>query len=127
MTIEMIKIKTNVAALLQSQTYPRRFYYSHRIAQLFCEYFSLSYCKILLLDEPQPETVYGEYSNKTIKIYNLTTKRKQPIKTSSLLDTLIHELMHHYDQFTYGNEAQHGNGFYKRVKEFKELVLKEND
>ena len=70
--------------------------------------------------------IFGTYrpSNDQIKIYKYTAAKKQVRATKSVLDTLLHELVHYidYNYFKLG-ASPHTFGFHKRVNDLKEILL----
>lgn len=102
--------------------------FAEEFARLFCKWKGLARASVKVLNEPRPKVgeasyLYGEYKAKTVYIYNLTPKRKRPVKLGVFMDTLIHELLHHYDQAIYGIDAMHDNNFYQRVDKIKKWLL----
>lgn len=60
-----------------------------------------------------------------IRIYEYTAVRKQPVSSKTNLDTLLHELMHHFDcRVLRLQESIHSAGFYKRIGNLKTELLK---
>lgn len=49
-----------------------------------------------------------------LEIYTRTAARAQPIALKTLLDTLLHEWVHHYD-YSLFDESVHCGGFYERL------------
>ena len=113
-----------------SYSYDTRVEYVNTMASMFCAHCGICKCKITLRNEPRPyvdntkKTLYGEYRGKHIVLYNLTPKTKKPVKLEVLFDTLLHELLHHTDQFEYGLYAAHDNKFYKRLEQLKNAVMR---
>jgi hypothetical protein len=61
----------------------------------------------------------------SIRIFELTAARKQKIAPKTAFDTLLHELMHHFDLKVLGLQSTiHSAGFYKRIGSLKAELLK---
>lgn len=114
---------------MEKKSYEVRSFYSEEIAKAFCNSLELCKCRVKIINSPRPNVsgtnqyLFGEYRNKTVVIYNLTPKKQKPITTSVFIDTLLHELLHHFDQFEFGLYAEHDNKFYKRLNQIKDFVL----
>jgi len=67
---------------------------------------------------------YGYYKPETKYIYinNRTAVRGQILASKTLLDTMLHEWVHHYDHCKLGLNSIHTAGFYARLKDLKEKV-----
>jgi hypothetical protein len=69
---------------------------------------------------------YGFYvTNGTISIFNLTAKKEKVVAIKTFFDTLLHEFVHHYDLKVLDIPSIHSAGFYKRITDLKEKLLKE--
>lgn len=116
-----------IEKISKGSTFDRQIY-ADKFTRLFCQLHRLAYAKTVVYAQPRPpadsegDYLYGEYKCKTVYIYNLTPKRKQPTTFDVFLDTLIHELTHHRDQAVYGITAEHDNKFYTRVDGLKAWV-----
>jgi len=63
-------------------------------------------------------------SRSCIYLYKYTAKRNKLRATKSLLDTLLHEFVHHFDYTVLGLEKSlHTSGFYKRIGWLKNSLL----
>jgi len=75
-------------------------------------------------------TTHGSYtrniSKKTfyITLYGITPKTKKIVAIKTLIKTLIHEIMHHYD-FEKLNliSSNHTTGFYKRISVLEKMIF----
>ncbi len=69
----------------------------------------------------------GTYQTGTaiIKIAQFTAVKRKEIAPKTAFDTLLHELMHHFDFKILGlTNSIHSSGFYKRIGALKETLLK---
>ena len=68
----------------------------------------------------------GTYSGRTrtIRVHNLTARRAQVVASRTFLETLLHELMHHWDaELLRLTRSLHTSGFYHRLGNLKRLLL----
>lgn len=82
--------------------------------------------RVLLRDRPRPHKrrggrvvyeVFGQCEpDGLLEVYTRTAVRAQPVALLSMLDTLVHEWVHHYD-FSRFEESVHCDGFYDRVRQ----------
>ncbi|MBI4329145.1 MAG: SprT-like domain-containing protein [Chloroflexi bacterium] len=91
--------------------------------------------RLLVLDRPRPSRrregrlVYqklGTYSPRThtIRIYNKTAQRELTVAPRTLLETLVHELIHHWDfRVLKLRRSLHTSGFYHRLGHLKRALL----
>lgn len=65
---------------------------------------------------------YGYYRGQSRYIYiqNQTPVLGQDVAPRTFLDTLLHEWMHHYDQYKLKLDSIHTSGFYTRLRKAKE-------
>lgn len=93
--------------------------------------FSLPPLKVSIKDKPRGQwkskrwgTVenYGYYYGKTISIYARTPKRQQLTAFKTLISTVLHEWMHHYDRHQLKIESYHTTGFYRRLNQLQEAL-----
>jgi hypothetical protein len=75
-------------------------------------------------------TTHGSYtrniSKKTfyITLYGITPKTKKIVAAKTLIKTLIHEIMHHYDfEKLKMNSSNHTTGFYKRISTLEKMIF----
>jgi hypothetical protein len=75
-------------------------------------------------------TTHGTYTRninkKTffITLYGITPKTKKIVAPKTLIKTLIHEIMHHYDFEKLGfNSSNHTTGFYKRISFIEKMIF----
>jgi len=86
--------------------------------------FDLSPKPTVLRDRPRPHRrrsgrivyeLHGQCDpNGPMEIYTRTAARAQPVAIKSLLNTLLHEWVHHFDFCRWG-ESVHCSGFYERL------------
>ncbi len=70
--------------------------------------------------------VLGTYStgSANIKIFEFTAVKRKEIAPKTAFDTLLHELMHHFDfKILKLEKSIHSGGFYKRISFLKEMLL----
>jgi hypothetical protein len=67
---------------------------------------------------------YGYYRGQSRYIYiqNQTPILGQDVAPRTFLDTLLHEWMHHYDQYKLKLDSIHTSGFYTRLRKVKEIL-----
>lgn len=71
--------------------------------------------------------IYGTYRTLgcTITLYNHTAKTGKVVANKTTLDTLLHELCHHFDYKLLNlSESKHTAGFYKRIGSLRQELLK---
>jgi hypothetical protein len=88
--------------------------------------FELEPKRVFLRDSPRPHKrrkgriVYEVHGlcdpAGPIEAYTRTAARGQPVALKTLLDTLLHEWVHHYDFCRHG-ESVHCTGFYERLSQ----------
>ena len=97
---------------------------AQRLVDLLCDEFVLARKRVVLRDEPRPHRrrggriVYELHGrcqmHGPIDIYVRTAAQERPIAFKSLLDTLLHEFVHHHDFDAFGASV-HCGGFYERL------------
>lgn len=67
---------------------------------------------------------YGYYRGQSRYIYiqNQTPVLGRDVAPRTFLDTLLHEWMHHYDQYKLKLDSIHTSGFYTRLRKVKEKL-----
>ena len=80
--------------------------------------------RVFLRDRPRPHrrrhgrVVYEVHGlcdpEGPLEVYTRTAAKAQPVALKSMLDTLLHEWVHHHDFVRFG-ESVHCTGFYERV------------
>jgi len=80
--------------------------------------------RVLLRDRPRPHRrrgrrvvyeVFGQCEpDGLLEVYTRTAVRAQPVALLTILDTLVHEWVHHYDVSRF-EESVHCDGFFERV------------
>ncbi len=94
------------------------------VSNVLCVRFRLTPRRVLLRDSPRPHKrrggriVYELHGFCTtdgpLEVFARTAARAQPVAPTTLLNTLMHEWMHHYDFETFGHSV-HCRGFYQRL------------
>lgn len=91
--------------------------------------------RLIVIDEPRPHRVrdgrtvyqrYGSYSprTQTIRLHNRTARLGRSVARGVFLETLLHELMHHWDFELLGlRKSLHTSGFYHRLGTLKRGLL----
>ncbi|MSR45482.1 MAG: hypothetical protein EXS13_00160 [Planctomycetes bacterium] len=97
---------------------------AQRLVELLCDEFVLARKRVVLRDEPRPHRRRGGrivyelhgrcQKDGAIDIYVRTAAQERPIAFKSLLDTLLHEFVHHHDFDAFGASV-HCGGFYERL------------
>jgi len=115
----------------KSKTAKYRQFLAQRFVDVICAKLGIQSVRVKVYESPRPKSkekdgnysqIYGMYSfdgaNKPIKleIWNKNTIRGGQITNGSFLDTLEHELMHHYDIcYLEFETTPHTKGFFKRM------------
>lgn len=86
--------------------------------------FDVAGKRVFLRDRPRPHKrrggriVYELHGlcerDGPLEIYTRTAARAQPVALKTLVNTLLHEWIHHWDFDTHGNSV-HCSGFYERL------------
>ena len=86
--------------------------------------FDLPAKRVLLRDRPRPHRrrggrivyeVHGQCDPEgLLEVYTRTAAKARPVALRTLLNTLLHEWVHHYD-FALLGESVHCSGFYERL------------
>lgn len=95
-----------------------------------CKKFKIASASVRVVNRAQPHAtnMAGRLQRKTlgtytvvrevITLYNLTAIKKQVVSIKSMLDTLLHEFMHHYDMtYLKLGASIHSAGFYMRISD----------
>lgn len=103
-----------------------------RVMHLACQHlvdvldggFELPSKRVFMRDRPRPHKrrngrvvyeVHGQCDpDGPLEVFTRTAARARPVALKTLLDTLLHEWVHHYD-FTRFGESVHCKGFYERL------------
>jgi hypothetical protein len=104
------------------------------IANLICKDLNCSTPKITLVGTQLKKTQNGKLKMKvlgaynplfsTVKIYKYTAIKQKKVAPKTSLDTLLHELCHHFDYKILGlSNSIHSSGFYKRISNLKQNLL----
>jgi hypothetical protein len=102
---------------------------SQMLINYLCEVFNIKDVKVVVHNSKRRlkghGEVYGFYDYHNIHIYNKTARRGDIVSIKSYFDTLLHEFIHHYDVCYLGiKTTPHTNGFYNRLKDLKEKIIK---
>lgn len=62
--------------------------------------------------------------NGFITLFSRTARRNHPVAFKTYLNTLVHEYMHHYDWNALQIQSMHTTGFYRRVRDVYDRLLK---
>ncbi len=97
---------------------------SQRLVDLLCDEFVLARKKVVLRDEPRPHRrrggrivyeLHGQCRmHGAIEVFVRTAAQERPVAFKSLLETLLHEFVHHHDFDAFGASV-HCGGFYERL------------
>jgi hypothetical protein len=96
------------------------------LVDLLCAEFVLARKPVQLRDEPRPHRrrrgrivfeLHGQCrKNGAIEVFVRTAAYERPIALKSLLETLLHEFVHHHDFDAFGVSV-HCSGFYERLNQ----------
>ena len=98
-----------------------------------CKKFKIQSAPVRVVNRPQPHAtsamsgrlrrkILGTYAvgREVITLYNLTAIKHQVVSVKTMLGTLIHEFMHHYDMaYLKLGASIHSAGFYKRISDLE--------
>ncbi len=97
---------------------------SQRLVDLLCDEFVLARKRVVLRDEPRPHRrrggrivyeLHGQCRmHGAIEVFARTAAQERPVAFKSLLETLLHEFVHHHDFDAFGASV-HCGGFYERL------------
>lgn len=97
---------------------------SQRLVDLLCDEFVLARKRVVLRDEPRPHRrrggrivyeLHGQCRmHGAIEVFARTAAHERPVAFKSLLETLLHEFVHHHDFDAFGASV-HCGGFYERL------------
>lgn len=104
------------------------------LADTVCIEFNVAKVNVIFGGVQNNTQVNGKLKSKTlgtyytnsanIRIFEFTAVRKKEIAPKTAFDTLLHELMHHFDYTILGlRNSLHTSGFYKRIGYLKEMLL----
>jgi hypothetical protein len=105
-----------------------------RVADAICNDLKVSKVNIIFGGVQNNTRVNGKLKSKTlgtyntgstnIRIFQFTAVKKQAVATKTTFDTLLHELMHHFDYKILNlQQSIHSGGFYKRIGNLKTALL----
>ena len=94
------------------------------LVDVLCDEFVLGRKRVALRDEPRPHKrrggrivfeLHGRCRMRgSIEIFARTAAQERPVALKTLLETLLHEFVHHYDFDAFGASV-HCSGFYERL------------
>jgi hypothetical protein len=97
---------------------------AQRLVDHFCEEFVVAEKRVELLDQPRPHKrkggrivfeLHGQCRRDgAIRIFARTAAQQRPVALKTLLETLVHEFVHHSDFDCFGASV-HCSGFYERL------------
>lgn len=58
-----------------------------------------------------------------IQVFRLTAKRRKQITPKVAINTLLHEIQHHFDMVLYGLSSIHSGGFYRRIGQLQDALV----
>lgn len=123
--------KSEYNAFLQAgETAADRQKMAQKLIDYLCKKFKISRALVFVVNKPQPHSTgtSGTLRRKTlgvyhtgfesITLYNKTAVKKQTVSIKTMLGTLLHEFMHHYDMtYLKLGASIHSAGFYKRISD----------
>ena len=90
-----------------------------------CEKYDIPSMRIYIVDIPQPKKngttfrAFYYFNSCSVRMFNLFPNG-EVVPISSLMVTVLHEFMHHYDRYYLGVESTpHTRGFFSRIKDLK--------
>ena len=126
---------TALESLLAATTAAEREKHGAELLASLCGLAGIAPPRLLVLDAPRPHRVrdgrtvyqrYGSYSprTKTIRLHNRTARLGRAVASATFLETLVHELMHHWDfELLRLRSSLHTSGFYHRLGSVKRRLL----
>lgn len=128
--------KTEYNAFLKaSESINNRQKLAQNLIDYLCKKFKIASAPVKVVNRSQPHSIgfSGRLKSKTlgtynvgcevITLYNLTAVKKQVVSIKTMLGTLIHEFMHHYDHVYLKFETSpHTSGFYKRIADLEQKL-----
>ena len=97
---------------------------AQRLVDLLCDEFVLARKRVVVRDLPRPHRrrggrivyeLHGQCrKDGAIDLYARTAAQERPVAFKSLLETLLHEFVHHHDFDAFGASV-HCGGFYERL------------
>jgi len=103
------------------------------LANSICDDFGVPRCPVSYSGKQPHSTAgnrlraktYGNYSPRSfrIKLYKYTARTQKVVANKTLLNTLIHELCHHFDfQILKLKRSPHTSGFYTRISTLEKAL-----
>ena len=91
-----------------------------------CDRFEIPHTRVRVVDVPQPRKngttfeAFYYFRSHTIKVFNLTAVKENPVSIYRLAVTILHEFMHHYDRkYLHIESTPHTKGFFNRIWDLK--------
>lgn len=128
--------KTEYNAFLKaSESITNRQRLAQNLIDYLCKKFKIESAPVRVVNRPQPHVtgITGRLKSKTlgtysvvhevITLYNLTAVKRQVVSVKTMLGTLLHEFMHHYDmKYLKLGASIHSAGFYKRISDLEQKL-----
>ena len=120
------------AFLAADETTASRQKCAQALIDYLCKKFKIARAQVRVVNRAQPHTtgisgnlrcktlgVYG-LASEVITLYNLTAIKRQTVSIKTMLGTLLHEFMHHYDMaYLKLGATIHTASFYKRIADLE--------
>lgn len=104
--------------------------YAEQLVQYLAKKLNIPKPYINIVDKPRQKNgnsiLYGYYNRAlmNIVVYNLTAVKQMQVSNKELLNTIIHEFIHHYDFFALNLEySPHTIGFNKRINDLQNKLI----
>lgn len=120
------------AFLKADETISSRQRLAQSLIDYLCKKFKIASAKVKVVNRAQPHATgatgrlrrktIGTYTigHEVITLYNLTAVKQQVVSVKTMLGTLLHEFMHHYDMtYLKLGSSIHSAGFYKRISDLE--------
>jgi hypothetical protein len=129
------RLLASLRLLLSASTAPERQEAGAALLASLCAQAGVAAPLLLVLDTPRPHRVkdgrlayqkLGVYSprTKTIRLHNRTARLGRTVAPRTFLETLVHELTHHWDfELLKLGRSLHTSGFYHRLGSVKRQLL----
>lgn len=125
--------KSEYSAFLKAdETVTSRQRLAQALIDYLCKKFKIASAKVKVVNRVQPHATgatgrlrrktLGTYTvgREVITLYNLTAMKQQIVSVKTMLGTLLHEFMHHYDMtYLKLGASIHSAGFYKRIADLE--------
>ena len=99
---------------------------AQRLLDYLCGKYKLPLMKVYVVDVPRPmkngvifEAFYY-FKSCSVRVFNLTSDRQNPVSIKVMAVTILHEFMHHYDRHYLDiDSTPHTKGFFLRIKDLR--------